>query len=104
MAASVEVESERWCIVLVVVERDGSLVLVVEPTHAQLPCPQCGELSRRHIVGTSGIRLISRGAARWCEGVSIAVGGPAVRQPVQGGSSLTDSTALWLGTLVARTT
>src|ERR1044071_119976 len=40
-------ESEHWCIVLVVVERDGSLVLVVEPTRAAVPCPQCGELSRR---------------------------------------------------------
>src|SRR5437588_4821177 len=40
-------ESERQCIVVVVVNRDGSLVLVVEPTHAAVPCPQCGELSRR---------------------------------------------------------
>src|SRR5947209_12352459 len=47
MAAFVEAESERWCIVLVVVERDGSLVLVVEPTRVAVPCPQCGELSRR---------------------------------------------------------
>jgi hypothetical protein len=29
--------SERWCIVLVIVERDGSLVLVVEPTRAAWP-------------------------------------------------------------------
>ena len=47
MAASLGAESERWCIVLVVVERDGSLVLVVEPTRVAVPCPQCGELSRR---------------------------------------------------------
>jgi transposase len=47
MAASVGAESERWCIVLVVVERDGSLVLVVEPTRVAVPCPRCGELSRR---------------------------------------------------------
>src|SRR5689334_19098279 len=47
MAASLGAESERWCIVRVVVERDGSLVLVVEPTRAAVPCPQCGELSRR---------------------------------------------------------
>jgi hypothetical protein len=47
MAASPGAESERWCIVLVVVERDGSLVLVVEPTRLAVPCPQCGELSRR---------------------------------------------------------
>jgi integrase len=46
MSASVEGESERWCIVLVVVERDGSLVHVVEPTRVTVPCPQCGELSR----------------------------------------------------------
>ncbi len=36
MTASRGAESERWCIVLVVVERDGSLVLVVEPT--RWPC------------------------------------------------------------------
>jgi transposase len=47
MAASIGAEPERWCIVLVVVERDGSLVLVVEPTRLAVPCPQCGELSRR---------------------------------------------------------
>ena len=47
MTASLGAESERWCIVLVVVERDGSLVLVVEPTRVAVPCPQCGELSRR---------------------------------------------------------
>ena len=47
MAASLGPESERRCIVLVVVERDGSLVLVVEPTRLAVPCPQCGELSRR---------------------------------------------------------
>ncbi len=47
MVAAVGSESERWCIVLIVVERDGSLVLVVEPTRAAVPCPQCGELSRQ---------------------------------------------------------
>src|SRR5438128_537681 len=40
-------ESDEWCIVLIVVERDGSLVLVVEPTRQAVPCPNCGELSRR---------------------------------------------------------
>jgi hypothetical protein len=48
MAAAVGAESERWCIVLIVVERDGSVVLVAEPTRDAVPCPQCGELSRRH--------------------------------------------------------
>src|ERR1700738_2243620 len=47
MATSLGAESERWCIVLIVVERDGSLVLVVEPTRVAVPCPECGELSRR---------------------------------------------------------
>jgi hypothetical protein len=47
MAASVGAESERWCIVLVVVEPGGSLVLVVEPTRVAVPCPRCGELSGR---------------------------------------------------------
>lgn len=40
-------ESEHWCIVLIIVERDGSLVLVAEPTRQAVPCPKCGELSRR---------------------------------------------------------
>jgi len=48
MAASLGAEAERWCIVLIVVEHDGSLVLVVEPTRVAVPCPQCGELSRQH--------------------------------------------------------
>src|SRR5712691_6317543 len=47
MTASLGAESERWCIVLVVVERDGSVIVVVEPTRVAVPCPQCGELSRR---------------------------------------------------------
>jgi transposase len=40
-------ESEHWCIVLIIVERDGSLVLVAEPTREAVPCPKCGELTRR---------------------------------------------------------
>ena len=40
-------ESDQWCIVLIVVERNGSLVLIVEPTRQAVPCPKCGELSRR---------------------------------------------------------
>src|SRR5947209_803880 len=47
MAASVGAESDHWCIVLIVVEPDGSLVLVVEPTRVAVPCPQGGGLSRR---------------------------------------------------------
>ena len=47
MAESVGDGTEGWCIVLIVVERDGSLVLVVEPTRCAVPCPRCGELSRR---------------------------------------------------------
>jgi transposase len=47
MAPSDGAESERWIIVLVVVERDGSLVLVVQPSRSAVACPQCGELSRR---------------------------------------------------------
>jgi transposase len=47
MVVSVSGESEHWCIVLVVVKQDGSLVLVAEPTRQAVPCPKCGELSRR---------------------------------------------------------
>jgi transposase len=39
--------ADRWQIVLIIVEPDGSLVLVAEPTRAVVPCPRCGELSRR---------------------------------------------------------
>jgi len=47
MVESLGGESEHWCIVLIVVERDGSLVLVAEPTRRAVPCPKCGELSQR---------------------------------------------------------
>jgi transposase len=40
-------ESGHWCIVLIIVEHDGSLDLVAEPTRETVPCPKCGELSRR---------------------------------------------------------
>src|SRR5260370_5365104 len=42
-----EAESERWCIVLVVGERDGSLGLHGEPNRRTVPCPACGTLSHR---------------------------------------------------------
>src|SRR5437870_5342192 len=49
MAAALGAESERWCIVLVVVQRDGSIVLHAEPTRVAVPCPVCGTLThRRH--------------------------------------------------------
>lgn len=47
MAPSVGAESERWSIVLVVVEHDRSLVLHVEPTRTAVPCPVCGTPSHR---------------------------------------------------------
>jgi transposase len=40
-------EPDRWRIVLVVVERDGSLVLHADPTRAAIACPLCGTLSHR---------------------------------------------------------
>ena len=49
MVGPLGAESGHWQIVLVVVERDGSLVLVAEPTRQAVPYPKCGELSiRRH--------------------------------------------------------
>jgi transposase len=47
MAGSLGGESGQWCIVLIVVERDGSLLLVVAPTRRAVPCPNCAELSQR---------------------------------------------------------
>jgi transposase len=47
MVGSLGGESQHWCIILIVVERDGSLVLVAEPTRQAVPCPKCGELSQR---------------------------------------------------------
>jgi hypothetical protein len=47
MAPSPQPEREHWSIVLVVVERDGDLVLVVEPTQSAVVCPNCGVPSRR---------------------------------------------------------
>src|SRR5579859_5353217 len=40
-------ESEHWSIVLIVVEHDGSLILIAEPTREAVSCPKCGGLSRR---------------------------------------------------------
>jgi hypothetical protein len=37
MVASIGAESERWCMILIMVEPDGSLVLVVEPTRVACP-------------------------------------------------------------------
>ena len=47
MAEQLGAEPDRWQIVLVVVERDGSVVLDVEPTRTAVACPVCGTLSRR---------------------------------------------------------
>ena len=47
MAESLVGGSEHWEIILVVVEHDGNLVLVAEPTRQAVPCPKCGQLSRR---------------------------------------------------------
>jgi zinc-finger of transposase IS204/IS1001/IS1096/IS1165 len=47
VAESLGAAVDRWQIVLVVVEQDGSLVLVAEPTRIAVPCPRCGQLSRR---------------------------------------------------------
>jgi hypothetical protein len=47
MAESCAPAADRWCIVLIVVENDGTLVLVVEPTPTIVTCPECGELSHR---------------------------------------------------------
>lgn len=47
MDGSLGAESDHWQIVLIIVEHDGSLVLVAEPRRHAVPCPKCGELSRR---------------------------------------------------------
>ncbi len=47
MAESLGAASDRWEIVLIVVESGGSLVLVAEPSRSAVACPSCGELSRR---------------------------------------------------------
>ena len=39
--------SGHWCIVRIVVEHDRSLDLITEPTREAVPCPKCGDLSRR---------------------------------------------------------
>jgi hypothetical protein len=47
MAGLLDGESDHWQIVLIIVEDNGSLVLVAEPTRQCVPCPKCGEPSRR---------------------------------------------------------
>src|SRR6266542_1729503 len=39
--------ADRWQVVLVIVERDGSLVIAAEPTRTAVACPVCGTLSHR---------------------------------------------------------
>jgi len=39
--------ADRWQIVLVIVERDGSLVIDAEPTRTAVACPVCGTVSHR---------------------------------------------------------
>ena len=51
-------ESQHWCIVLVVVEGDGSLVLVAEPTREAVPCPKCGQAADRALLCVDGVHGI----------------------------------------------
>ena len=44
MAGSLGAEADHWQIVLIILEIDGSLALVAEPTRQAVPCPKCGEL------------------------------------------------------------
>jgi transposase len=47
VAEQLGAEPDRWQIVPIVVERDGSLVLHAEPTRMSVACPVCGTLSLR---------------------------------------------------------
>ncbi len=47
MAEQLGAQPDCWQIGLVIVERDGSLVLEAEPTRTAVACPVCGTLSRR---------------------------------------------------------
>jgi hypothetical protein len=51
-------ESQHWCIVLVVVEGDGSLVLVAEPPREAVPCPKCGQAADRALLCVDGVHGI----------------------------------------------
>jgi len=51
MAGSLGGGSDHWQIVLIIVEHNGNLVLVAEPTRQAVPCPKCGALSRRQHSG-----------------------------------------------------
>jgi hypothetical protein len=103
MAESLGEDRERWCIVLVVVQRDGSLVLVVEPTRQAAPCPKCGERSRRQHsrYERSPLDLPRRGYAVRLRVHTAA--GSVMRRPARAKSSPNVSMASWGTTLVAPT-
>ena len=95
MTASLGAESERWCIVLVVVERDGSVVLVVEPTRVAVPCPQCGELSRRQHSRYERHPLDLPWRGQTVRMRYTAAAGSAIRQRARGRSSRSASAVHW---------
>src|SRR5205085_7907509 len=103
MAAPLGAVSERWCIVLVVVERDGSLVLVVELTRVTVPCARCAELSRRQ-----HSRYDRHPLDRPWRGKTVRMrvhsrAGSAMRRPACATTSPNASMVNWLATLVGRT-
>ena len=99
MLGSLGAESGQWQIVLVVVDHDGSLLLVAEA----VPCPKCGELSGRQHSSYLRRPLDLRGAATRCACVSTAVGGSALRRTAHVKSSPSGSMARWLITPDGRT-
>jgi hypothetical protein len=92
MAAWVGEESDRWCIVLIVVETDGNLVLVVEPTRVGVRVHTAVSSVGGSIVATSGTRWTSPGAARSCACAYTVVGGSAIPRAARGRSSPNAST------------
>jgi hypothetical protein len=75
MADSLGAVEDRWRVVMVVIEADGSVVLHAEPTRTAVPCPLCGNLSHANTVATNGVRSICPGAVASCDFGSTAAAG-----------------------------
>ncbi len=65
MADSLGTVEDRWRVVLVVIEADGSVVLHAEPTRSAVPCPLCGNLSQRQHSSYERRAMARAIAPRW---------------------------------------
>ena len=103
MGGSPGAGSEHWQIVLIIVEQDGSLVLVAEPTRHAVPCRSVANSVNARTAVTFGARSTYPGVAIRCGCEFAADGGSAMCQIARVRSSPSVSMAYWRITPGART-